>query len=234
MVHANCKFLNPSLALPQPHKSYPGPTQSPSLTCPSPPPTFIQTHNPSRLVQAPRKFLTRTRTTVQRGFTQGWRCFPLYQSRLVLGVLIALVYGGTYSHLPYTFQGLQERLSLLFIVSAILPLLTLGALPIFAHNDKVLLLSTCCCYNAYACTHWRLALGPACSAAPYAASGAASIAACCVAASADADPACCSLRLALLLVFVTSQALCLEFCLGWSAMQVPGVGVIGCMHTWLL
>lgn len=61
----------------------------------------------------------------------------MYQSRLVLGVLIALVYGGTYSHLPYTFQGLQERLSLLFIVSAVLPLLTLGALPIFAHNDKV-------------------------------------------------------------------------------------------------
>lgn len=65
----------------------------------------------------------------------------MYQSRLVLGVLIALVYGGTYSHLPYTFQGLQERLSLLFIVSAVLPLLTLGALPTFAHNDKVQLLT---------------------------------------------------------------------------------------------
>ena len=89
--------------------------------------------------QAPRKFLTRTTTTVQRAFTQAFRCFSLYQSRLVLGVLIALVYGGTYSHLPYSFQGLQERLSLLFIVSAILPLLTLGALPTFAHNDKVLL-----------------------------------------------------------------------------------------------
>lgn len=88
-------------------------------------------------MQAPRQFLTRTSTTIRRGFSQGARCFALYQSRLVLGVLIALVYGGTYSHLPYSFQGLQERLSLLFIVSAVLPLLTLGALPIFAHNDKV-------------------------------------------------------------------------------------------------
>lgn len=87
--------------------------------------------------KAPRKFLTRTSVTVQRAFSQAIRCFSLYQSRLVLGVLIALIYGGTYSNLPYTFQGLQERLSLLFIVSAILPLLTLGALPIFAHNDKV-------------------------------------------------------------------------------------------------
>jgi len=67
----------------------------------------------------------------------------LYQSRLVLGVLIALAYGGTYSNLPYTFQGLEERLSLLFIVSAILPLLTLGALPIFAHNDKVRCSAVC-------------------------------------------------------------------------------------------
>ena len=89
------------------------------------------------LLQAPRKFLTRTSVTVQRAFSQAIRCFSLYQSRLVLGVLIALIYGGTYSNLPYTFQGLQERLSLLFIVSAILPLLTLGALPIFANNDKV-------------------------------------------------------------------------------------------------
>lgn len=88
-------------------------------------------------LQAPRKFLTRTSTTLRRGFTQAFRCFSLYQSRLVLGVLIALVYGGTYSHLPYSFQGLQERLSLLFIVSAILPFLTLGSLPTFAHNDKV-------------------------------------------------------------------------------------------------
>ncbi|KAL3144206.1 hypothetical protein ABBQ32_003987 [Trebouxia sp. C0010 RCD-2024] len=87
--------------------------------------------------KAPRKFLRRTGTTLRRGFTQAFRCFALYQSRLVLGVLIALVYGGTYSHLPTTFQGLQERLALLFIVSAVLPLLTLGALPIFAHNDKV-------------------------------------------------------------------------------------------------
>lgn len=87
--------------------------------------------------KAPRKFLTRTSTTLRRGFTQAFRCFSLYQSRLVLGVLIALVYGGTYSHLPYSFQGLQERLSLLFIVSAILPFLTLGSLPTFAHNDKV-------------------------------------------------------------------------------------------------
>ena len=76
---------------------------------------------------------------MHRAFSQAIRCFALYQSRLVLGILIALVYGGTYSHLPYTFQGLQERLSLFFIVSAILPLLTLGALPIFAHNDKVTL-----------------------------------------------------------------------------------------------
>ncbi|KAL0042761.1 hypothetical protein WJX79_009987 [Trebouxia sp. C0005] len=87
--------------------------------------------------KAPRKFMTRTGVTVRRSFSQAIRCFSLYQSRLVLGVLIALIYGGTYSNLPYTFQGLQERLSLLFIVSAILPILTLGALPIFAHNDKV-------------------------------------------------------------------------------------------------
>lgn len=57
--------------------------------------------------------------------------------------MIALAYGGTYSNLPYTFQGLEERLSLLFIVSAILPLLTLGALPIFAHNDKVRCSAVC-------------------------------------------------------------------------------------------
>ncbi|DBA90502.1 TPA: hypothetical protein ACH3X1_003765 [Trebouxia sp. C0004] len=87
--------------------------------------------------KAPRKFMTRTGVTIRRSFSQAIRCFSLYQSRLVLGVLIALIYGGTYSNLPYTFQGLQERLSLLFIVSAILPILTLGALPIFAHNDKV-------------------------------------------------------------------------------------------------
>ncbi len=88
-------------------------------------------------MQAPRKFVTRTGVTIRRSFSQAIRCFSLYQSRLVLGVLLALIYGGTYSNLPYTFQGLQERLSLLFIVSAILPILTLGALPIFAHNDKV-------------------------------------------------------------------------------------------------
>jgi hypothetical protein len=97
------------------------------------------------VVQAPRKFTTRTGVTTRRSFSQAIRCFSLYQSRLVLGVLIALIYGGTYSNLPYTFQGLQERLSLLFIVSAILPILTLGALPIFAHNDKV----GCCCLSTF-------------------------------------------------------------------------------------
>ena len=56
---------------------------------------------------------------------------------MILGVIIALAYGGTYSNLPYSYQGLQERLSLFFIVSAILPLLTLGALTVSAHNDKV-------------------------------------------------------------------------------------------------
>ena len=75
--------------------------------------------------------------TVRRGFSQASRCFALYQARLVLGVVVALAYGGTYSNLGYTFQGLQERLSLLFIVSAVVPLLTLGAMPAFAHNDKV-------------------------------------------------------------------------------------------------
>ena len=99
------------------------------------------------LLQAPRKFITRTATTLHRGFTQAFRCFSIYQSRLVLGVLIALVYGGTYSHLNLSFQGLQERLSLLFIISAILPLLTLGALPIFAHNDKVQL-TACWCVSS--------------------------------------------------------------------------------------
>lgn len=61
----------------------------------------------------------------------------------MLGVLIALAYGGTYSNLPYSFQGLQERSSLFFIVAAILPLLTLGSLPVSAHNDKVDTCNTC-------------------------------------------------------------------------------------------
>ena len=59
------------------------------------------------------------------------------QARLVLGVIIALAYGGTYSNLAYTYQGLQERLSLLFIVAAVLPLLSIGALAVSASNDKV-------------------------------------------------------------------------------------------------
>lgn len=68
---------------------------------------------------------------------QGLRCIPLYLSRLVFGFLIALAYGATYHGLSHSWQGVLDRTSLLFVVSAVLPFLTVISMPINASNADV-------------------------------------------------------------------------------------------------
>ena len=65
---------------------------------------------------------------------QGIKCFPLYLSRIILGVLIAIVYGATYSNLGTTFRAGQARTGMFTIVVAFMPLLALTSLPVY-HNS---------------------------------------------------------------------------------------------------
>lgn len=62
------------------------------------------------------------------------RCFPLYLSRITLGVLIALIYGGSYSDLGMTFKAAQARTGIFTLVVAFMPLLALTSLPVY-HNS---------------------------------------------------------------------------------------------------
>lgn len=55
----------------------------------------------------------------------------------MLAVLLAVVYGGTYFKPDFSFRGLQDRLSVLFIVAGVLPLLAMVALPVYSRNSKV-------------------------------------------------------------------------------------------------
>ena len=68
---------------------------------------------------------------------QGLRCFPAYLSRILLGVLIAIVYGATYSNLGYDFQAGQNRLSIFAICVGFLPLLALTSMPVYHNGVKV-------------------------------------------------------------------------------------------------
>ncbi|KAK9808271.1 hypothetical protein WJX73_005701 [Symbiochloris irregularis] len=74
---------------------------------------------------------------MRRLVAQGLRCFPLYLSRILLGVVIALIYGGTYSQLNFSFQGAMARLSVFSIVVGFLPMLALTSMPVYHNSVRV-------------------------------------------------------------------------------------------------
>ena len=102
---------------------------------------------------------------------QGLRCFPLYLSRILLGVLIAIVYGATYSDLGKDFTGGQARLAVFAIVIAFMPLLALTSLPVY-HNSVMVRGATAAVLQTAMMTRLYCAVGSAflhrsCRASPH-------------------------------------------------------------------
>ena len=69
--------------------------------------------------------------------TQGLQGLPLYLGRIIFGILVVLIYGGTYWKLNYTFYGAEERTTVLFLVAAVLPALSIGTLPFYHNGTRV-------------------------------------------------------------------------------------------------
>eukprot|EP00891_Asterochloris_glomerata_P004825 jgi/Astpho2/4825/Aster-07523 len=107
----------------------------------------------------PKKALSRNlqgKLIQMRCLIQSLRSFSMFQSRLLLIILITLVYGGTYWKPDHTYRqawllclesiscqnplpkrGLEYRLTVLFLASCVLPSLAVLALPVYASNHKV-------------------------------------------------------------------------------------------------
>ncbi len=68
---------------------------------------------------------------------QGLRCFPFYLARIIFTLVLVLVYGGSYVRLGSTYRAAEERATIFFILSCVLPMLALQALPIYTNHVAV-------------------------------------------------------------------------------------------------